>query len=102
MGAFAKKCREEDEALERKREEAERKEMARVKALEEKLKEKREEAATKPAKEVPKKQPKEKKAISKVDLQQMFHEEPDYEVVDAAQLQAEFEAEQKRQEWAKA
>ena len=44
----------------------------------------------------------EKKVISTVDLKEMFHEEPDYQEISAAQIQADLEAEEKKNEWAKA
>lgn len=96
--AFREKLRLEEEALEKKRAEAEAKEMEKARMLEEKLKAKREEAALKPVKEVPQKVVKEKKTVARVDLQHMFHEEPDYEIVSAAEIQAELEAQQKAKE----
>lgn len=101
--AFEKKKQEEEEALEKKRAAADQKNLEAAKALEAKLEAKRVEAAAKPVKEVPKKQPKEKKAVATIDLQHMFKEERqlEYERVSAAELQAELEAEAQQREYAK-
>merc|ERR1711979_109901 len=45
---------------------------------------------------------KEKAVVAKVDLQYMFREEPEYETVSAAEIQADLEADKQRAEWAKA
>jgi len=98
--AFEKKLAEENAALEKKRAAAEEKQKASDQAFEEKLKAKRDEAALKPVKEEPKRVPKPKKYVERVNMQEMFHEEVDYEEVNVAEIQAELEAEAKQREFA--
>jgi hypothetical protein len=99
--AFEQKKLEEQEAFEKKRAEAAKKQEEQEKALEEKLAAKRAEAQLRPVKEVPQPKKKEKPSVARVDLQHMFHVEPEYEVVDSAQIQADLEADKQRRELCK-
>mmetsp|Transcript_72037 Transcript_72037/g.114208 ORF Transcript_72037/g.114208 Transcript_72037/m.114208 type:complete len:700 (-) Transcript_72037:38-2137(-) len=96
--AFERKKAELEETVEKKRAEEAKKQEEMEKALEEKLAAKRAEAALRPVKEVPQPKKKEKPSVATVDLKHMFHVEPDYEVVDAAQIQADLEADKQRRE----
>jgi hypothetical protein len=101
---FEKKMAEEAEKLEKKRVEMLAKQEEQQKALDEKLAARREEAQARPQKEVPQPKKKEKPSVARVDLQHMFQDErePDYEMVDSAEIQADLEADRQRRELAKA
>lgn len=101
---FERKLAEEAAKLEKKKLEIKAKQDEQQKALDEKLAARRAEAEAKPVKEVPQPKKKEKASVARVDLQHMFQDErePDYEMVDSAQIQADLEADRQKRELAKA